>query len=198
MFTGFPQSVVTLTMLVTFYAVDFLLIARYDQSRQAEGSGRSWDYTLMIGVVVLILALQPALLPEIGLQITARWGLVMQGIGMICVMGSIMLHIWARLHLRQYYAERVEFQPAHELIDSGPYARIRHPVFTSFFGLVIGLVLVNPALPTALFAAYTWWDFSRAARAEEELLTAKLPGYAEYMTRTGRFLPPVLRTQRSK
>jgi protein-S-isoprenylcysteine O-methyltransferase Ste14 len=33
-------------------------------------------------------------------------------------------------------------------------------------------------------------DFPRAAHAEEVLLSEKLEGYADYMKRTGRFLPP--------
>ncbi len=198
MLTGIPQSVVTLTMLIIFYAVDFRLIARYDHRRQAAGSGRSWDYTLLIGAFVLFMALQPALLPWAGLQITTGWGLAVQGIGLVLLLGAIVLHIWARLHLRQFYAERVEIQPGHELVDTGPYAHIRHPVFTSFFGLATGLVLINPALPTVLFAAYTWWDFSRAARAEEVLLATNLPGYADYMARTGRFLPPLLHPRKDR
>jgi hypothetical protein len=65
-------------------------------------------------------------------------------------------------HLRQFYAERVELQREHQLIDSGPYATVRHPVFTSFFLFAGGLLLINPALPSALVFAYTLWDFSRA------------------------------------
>ncbi len=96
---------------------------------------------------------------------------------------------WARVHLRQFYAERVELQPGHQLVCSGPYARVRHPLFLSYFMLAFGVLLVNPALPTLAIVIYALWDFTRAARQEEQLLAANLPGYAEYMARTGRFLP---------
>jgi protein-S-isoprenylcysteine O-methyltransferase Ste14 len=38
-------------------------------------------------------------------------------------------------------------------------------------------------------AAYTFWDFSRAAKQEETLLGERLPGYGGYMERTPRFVP---------
>jgi protein-S-isoprenylcysteine O-methyltransferase Ste14 len=55
--------------------------------------------------------------------------------------------------------------------------------------MVIGLFLVNPALTTLAMLIYTFWDFTRAARQEEELLSKSLPDYAAYMARTARFLP---------
>jgi protein-S-isoprenylcysteine O-methyltransferase Ste14 len=66
---------------------------------------------------------------------------------------------------------------------------VRHPIITSFFGLVIGLFLINPAIPTLLLILYTFWDFSKAARREEILLSKSLPDYQAYLDRTPRFLP---------
>ncbi|NTW11851.1 MAG: hypothetical protein HGA30_00900, partial [Anaerolineales bacterium] len=42
---------------------------------------------------------------------------------------------------------------------------------------------------------YTIWDFTRAARQEEDLLTRTLPGYADYALRTPRFLPRLRRSR---
>jgi protein-S-isoprenylcysteine O-methyltransferase Ste14 len=55
--------------------------------------------------------------------------------------------------------------------------------------LIIGLLLINPAIPTLLMVIYTFWDFSRAARQEEELLSRDVPGYAGYMAQTPPFFP---------
>jgi protein-S-isoprenylcysteine O-methyltransferase Ste14 len=132
---------------------------------------------------------QPALLPGLGFSTSARWGAALQGAGVLLLAAGLGLHAWARAHLRHYYAERVELQPGHQIVDSGPYRYVRHPVFTSFFLTVTGLVLVNPAVPTVLLALYAYWDFGRAAHQEEALLSSTLPGYAEYMARTSRFLP---------
>jgi len=189
MLTGVPQSAATLLAILLFYAMDFVLIRRYDKQRQANGSGRAWDFTLFIFLLGAFLVLQPIILPSLSYRTDATWGLIVQSLGAFLILAALVLHIWSRVHLRHYYAERVEIQPGHQVIDSGPYKLMRHPVITSFFGIATGLFLINPALTTLAALLYTIWDFTRAARQEEDLLTRTLPGYADYALRTPRFLP---------
>ena len=189
MLTGIPQSAATLVTIILFYTMDFFLIRRYDRQRSASGSGRAWDFTFFIFSMVAILILQPMLLPILGFRTTSSWGLFIQLLGIVLILDSLALHIWSRAHLGHYYAERVEVQPEHKVIDTGPYRLMRHPVITSFFGISAGLFLINPALTTVAALAYAIWDFTRAAQQEEDLLTRTLPGYADYARRTPRFLP---------
>lgn len=195
MLIGIPQSAATFITILLFYTVDFLLIRRYDKQRQGSGSGRAWDFTLFIFLLAAVLILQPILLPALSYRTAARWGLIPQLAGAFLILTAIALHIWARAHLRHYYAERVEVQPGHQVIDTGPYKLMRHPVITSFFGIAAGLFLLNPALTTLAALLYTIWDFTRAARQEEDLLTRTLPGYADYARRTPRFLPRLTRSR---
>ena len=189
MLLGIPQAIATLLTIVLFYLMDFSLIRRYDRQRQASGSGRAWDFTFFIFATVAVLVLQPVLLPVLSLRTTALWGLFIQICGALLILGALALHIWSRVHLQQFYAERVEVQPEHKVIDTGPYQLMRHPVITSFFGIATGLFLINPALTTFAVLLYTIWDFTGAAKQEEDLLTRTLHGYAEYAQRTPRFLP---------
>jgi protein-S-isoprenylcysteine O-methyltransferase Ste14 len=189
MIIGIPQSIATLLTIILFYAMDFILIRRYDKKRQATGSGRAWDFTFFIFAMVAVLVLQPVLLPWLSFTTTEPWGLWIQVLGVIVIVLSLGLHYWSRVHLQQYYAERVEVQPEHKVINTGPYALMRHPVITSFFGIATGLFLINPALTTLFALAYTIWDFSRAALQEEDLLSRTLPGYADYARHTPRYLP---------
>ena len=195
MLLGTSQSIATLLAILLFYAMDFVLIRRYDKKRQASGSGRSWDFTFFIFVTVTVLVLQPVLFPQISLRTAETWGLLLQILGVMTILASLALHIWSRFHLQQFYAERVEVQPEHQVINTGPYALMRHPVITSFFGIATGLFLINPALITLAVLLYTIWDFGRAAHQEEELLTQTLPGYAAYARLTPRFLPRLRRSR---
>ena len=191
MLTGIFQSIITLLTVGFFYVIDSLLIRYYDRQRQASGSGRAWDFTLFIFAMVAVLVLQPILLPIISFRTVQPWGLAIQVLGVLIILTSFALHIWSRVHLRHFYAERVEIQPEHKVIDTGPYALVRHPVITSFFGIATGLFLINPALTTLAALLYTVWDFVHAAKDEEDLLAKTLPGYADYARRTPRFLPRV-------
>jgi len=195
MLIGIPQAAATLLTILAFYAMDFTLIRRYDRQRQASGSGRAWDFTLFIFIMVAVLVLQPIFLPKLSLHIPGTWGLYIQLVGVLTVITALALHIWSRVHLQHYYAERVEVQPEHKVINTGPYALMKHPVITSFFGIASGLFLINPALTTLAALLYTIWDFTRAAKQEEELLSKTLPGYADYARQTPRFLPRLRRSR---
>jgi protein-S-isoprenylcysteine O-methyltransferase Ste14 len=193
MFIGIPQAAATLLTIIIFYTMDFTLIRRYDKQRQASGSGRAWDFTFFIFLMVILLVLQPIVFPIASFHTTRVWGLFIQFIGILMIGAALALHFWSRVHLQHYYAERVEIQPEHRVIDTGPYALMKHPIITSFFGMAIGLFFVNPSIATLATLLYTIWDFTRAAQQEEDLLSKSLPGYADYARRTPRFLPRVWR-----
>jgi protein-S-isoprenylcysteine O-methyltransferase Ste14 len=197
MFGGIYQSAVTLGMILAFYIGDVWLMRRFDPSR-AEGSSRSWSWTLFSLSMAAIVVLQPVVLPWLGLHTEAAWGLWMQALGLALISSGLALHWWARWHLGQFYGERVEFQSGQHLVEGGPYAYVRHPIYTSFFLCIVGLLLVNPALTTLLVTVYFFWDFPRAACKEEVLLSQNLPGYSEYMARTPRYLPSLRQLLESK
>lgn len=189
MLTSVYQSAVVMMTGVVYYTVDFWLMHRYDQLRYEEGSGRSWGYTGVMITALALIAAQPMLLPSLKVHITGTWGVAMQVVGIAVLIMAFSLHWWARAHLRQFYVEDIVFQEGHTLVNTGPYRHVRHPTFTSFLMIALGLLLVNPALPTLLATLYAFWDFCRAAKKEEALLCEKLDGYANYVRRTGRFLP---------
>lgn len=189
MLVGLAQSLAIFFIMLAFYVIDVLAFRRYDRQRTANGRGRSWDFTLLALAACALLILRPILLPWLGLHIKAAWGLAVQAAGLLLAICALGLNAWGRAHLRQFYAERVEVQPGHQVITTGPYAWVRHPLITSFFGLILGLFLIDPAVTTLLGMIYTFWDFGRAARQEEKLLAEALPEYRDYMARTPRFLP---------
>lgn len=194
MFTGVYQSLAILVVVLGFYGVDFWLMARYDTQRST-GTGRAWDFTLMVLAALAVLILQPVLLPALSLYIPGVAGWVLQLLGVLSVLAGLALYVWSRLHLQHFYAERVEVQPQHRVVDNGPYALVRHPVFSGFFLIITGLLLITLSLPMLLMALYTYWDFSRAAMQEEALLSQELPEYSAYMQRTARFVPALRRQQ---
>jgi len=195
MITGVYQSAPMLVMIVAFYIMDFMMMHRYSKEREQAKTGRAWDYTLFSLAVTLLLILQPIFLPFLGLSTSAKWGLVIQALGVILILLAFGLHLWARLHLRQFYAERVEVIPEHYVVESGPYALVRHPIICSFFTFAMGLFLINPALTTLAVLIYTFWDFGHAAIKEEELLSKEVPGYTSYMKKVPRFWPIFNRAQ---
>jgi protein-S-isoprenylcysteine O-methyltransferase Ste14 len=176
---------------IAFYIGDFLLMHRFDRQRTDPGSGRSWGYTIFVIVAFGLMVAQPLTVPGLGLQLMGSLGAVTFGAGLALVALGLALYFWARWHLGHYYVEDVVVQNDHRVVDTGPYATIRHPAFTSFFLVAGGFLLINPSALTLAAAVYTLTDFVGAAKREEQLLCEEVPGYEAYMGRTGRFLPPL-------
>jgi protein-S-isoprenylcysteine O-methyltransferase Ste14 len=191
MVKGLYLSLILLSIVLVFFTIDFWYMSRYDRERET-GKGWSWDYTLLILTMTAVIILQPYFFAWLGWTTPLFWGFVIQIIGCLLAVLSFIVHIWARHHLKHFYTERVEIQHRHQVINTGPYAMVRHPIITTFFGLAIGVFLINPSLPTLLMLLYTFWDFFHAAQQEEELLSKTLPEYAAYMEKTPRFLPRII------
>jgi protein-S-isoprenylcysteine O-methyltransferase Ste14 len=189
MISGINLAVLLAAIVLSFFIMNFYFMSRYDALRPQQRKGWSWKYTLQVLAMSLLVILQPVLVPGMAWRTDAAAGLAIQSLGLALVAASLGLHVWARVHLGKYYVERVEVQPGHQLIDSGPYGLMRHPIITSFLGLAAGFFLLNPAVTTALVLIYTFWDFSHSAGREERLLLKTVPGYADYMDRVPRFLP---------
>jgi|HubBroStandDraft_3_1064219.scaffolds.fasta_scaffold71321_2 protein-S-isoprenylcysteine O-methyltransferase Ste14 len=109
----------------------------------------------------------------------------------LCAFG-IGLAIWARSHLGRNWGMPMARKESPELITSGPYAAVRHPIYTGIFIAMLGsAIAVSPfwLIPLALFGIY----FVYSACKEEKLMLAQFPQqYPQYMSRTKMFVPLVL------
>jgi protein-S-isoprenylcysteine O-methyltransferase Ste14 len=109
------------------------------------------------------------------------------------VLAGAAFTIWARVTLGRNWSAEVTFKQDHELIESGPYALARHPIYTGLivmalgtainYGRVIGFVLL-----LAICGA-VWWK----AREEERIMSRHFPAaYAAYKLRVRAIIPFVL------
>ncbi len=76
-----------------------------------------------------------------------------------------------------------------ELVESGIYRRIRHPIYTAVLSGALGVALAHGHAAALLIALVLVAFFTSKSLYEERLLRAAYPQYTDYMTRTGRFLP---------
>ena len=75
------------------------------------------------------------------------------------------------------------------LVEHGPYAHIRHPIYAGLLLEFAGLVLVRPTQASGLACVIGVAWVHIQARCEEMDLLQRLPVYREYMKRVPRFLP---------
>lgn len=153
----------------------------------------SWFATaapFFITAVVLILGLfdivQPMYQPD-GLLLTA-----MQILAVVVAVASItLIGLTIGVHRVPLALWHQEYDAPVELVTWGPYARIRHPFYTSFLLAFLAAILVLPHYLTLLTWAYSSVTLTLTAKREERRLMASAYGdqYIHYYRRSGRFLP---------
>lgn len=80
---------------------------------------------------------------------------------------------------------------ARTLVQHGPYATVRHPLYLGELVAMLGLALtLGGSWPLVLWAVLVGLQAYRAVQ-EERLLRANLPDYADYQSRTARVVPGV-------
>ena len=81
-------------------------------------------------------------------------------------------------------------QRQHVLAVSGPYARVRHPQYVAFIGIMFGFLLQWPTLVTVVLFPVLVFMYVRLARTEEQWALAEFGEvYRRYMTSTSAFFP---------
>jgi len=112
-----------------------------------------------------------------------------QAIGVILAAVGVACAIWARVHLGKNWGMPMSIKEDPELVMSGPYAYVRHPIYTGVLLVVIGSACVFGLwwlLALILYAPY----FIYSARTEEKIMRAKFPDqYPDYMKRTKMLIP---------
>jgi len=78
----------------------------------------------------------------------------------------------------------------HELIRSGPYRSIRHPIYTGILLALLGTAVQIGQVRSLLAFVVAWLCFYFKARREESFLREEFGDrFAEHIGRTGMFLP---------
>lgn len=76
-----------------------------------------------------------------------------------------------------------------DLIQTGIYHFIRHPLYTSVSSITFGWALLRASAPALGVALALAWFFDAKARREEHWLRRQFPDYADYAQRVCRFIP---------
>jgi protein-S-isoprenylcysteine O-methyltransferase Ste14 len=113
-------------------------------------------------------------------------------LGAFLLIVGIGFAIWARVHLGQYWSGHVTLKPGHRLIRSGPYALVRHPIYTGILLAVIGSAIAVDRYSGALAVVIVAETFVRKLRIEERWLTEEFGDeYVKYRREVKALVPGV-------
>jgi protein-S-isoprenylcysteine O-methyltransferase Ste14 len=149
----------------------------------------SWATRLLTIALTLpaavLLAVPESWLPESWLHgFGARFlpdTMIVYWLGLLIVIAGLAFAIWARVYLGRNWSGTVTVKENHELICSGPYAIVRHPIYTGLLVAMFGTVIVfgewrGLVALCFLIAAYLF-KFRREERFMMESFPDAYPGY---------------------
>ena len=111
-------------------------------------------------------------------------------LGATLTAAGLLFSIWARHHLGKFWSARVALKQDHELIRSGPYAYVRHPIYSGLFIALIGTALVIGEWRALLAVLLVFLAHMDKARREEKLLAEQFgEAFATYRAETGWLFP---------
>jgi protein-S-isoprenylcysteine O-methyltransferase Ste14 len=116
-------------------------------------------------------------------------GPLLQGIGLTLWIAGLALAVWARLYIGRNWGMPMSRREDPDLVTTGPYLFIRHPIYT---GLIVALI--GTALTISLFglivAAVVAVFFAFSATREEKFLAGQFPdAFPAYKAGTKMLIP---------
>jgi protein-S-isoprenylcysteine O-methyltransferase Ste14 len=84
---------------------------------------------------------------------------------------GILFSVWARLHLGRNWSATVTIKDEHELIATGPYRFVRHPIYTGLLVAIVGTAVARGDWQAVLAVAIAFWALWRKLKIEERWLT---------------------------
>ena len=117
---------------------------------------------------------------------------ILEVVGLILLAAGLGLAVWARIYLGGNWGMPMTERAEPELVTSGPYRFVRHPIYSGLLLALLGTALATNLywlIALALAGAY----FIYSATVEERLMTTSFPaGYASYKAHTKMLIPFVL------
>lgn len=111
-------------------------------------------------------------------------------IGLAVLLAGVAFAIWARVHLGRNWSGTVTVKEDHELIRSGPYAHVRHPIYTGLITALIGTAICSGTLRAALGVAIITAALVIKSRTEERFMRETFPGqYQNYSDEVPALVP---------
>lgn len=131
-------------------------------------------------LIFLVALLLPALDVRFGWSSVPAWVCVLA----LAVFLAAYVFVLSVFKANRYASRIVEVQPGQQVIDTGPYAIVRHPMYAAQLVMFPAFMLALGSWWAALLSAGIVFPLASRIRNEEAVLRRDLPGYQAYCDRT--------------
>lgn len=111
-------------------------------------------------------------------------------IGFALFLAGLAIAVWARMSLGQYWSDKIVLKVDHQLVRAGPYARMRHPIYSGVLLSVAGSALVVDEWRGVLAFLLLLTNYTVKAKREDKILAESFPiDFADHKRSAGFLLP---------
>jgi protein-S-isoprenylcysteine O-methyltransferase Ste14 len=182
-----PMSVTRdLWILFCLYWLVFALNRKRTKKRETWRERLSYTLPVIFAFWLLFGAIPSPILQQrvIPQSATIEW------LGVAITACGVGIAFWARWHLGANWSGVVTLKEGHELIRTGPYRSIRHPIYTGILLAFLGTVITCGRVNALIALPIVWLSFYFKARREESFLAQEFgPGFSDHQRQTGMFFP---------
>jgi protein-S-isoprenylcysteine O-methyltransferase Ste14 len=176
---------------IVFVVYWFISAQRVKATAEKQSLLSALRHRLLVGFGWWLLAFQ-RFPPPLNLPVTPRTELT-QGIGTALCVAGLLVTIWARRTLAGNWSSDVTFKQGHELMRTGPYRFVRHPIYSGLllmcFGSALDMGQVHGWTGLVLVFLGFWVKLSQ----EEKLLLRHFPdAYPVYRKEVKALVPFIL------
>lgn len=170
-------------------AVWLLLAFRNKRTQARPGGAARFAYNVLT-ILSYSLMFNPRLWPAALRQQWLAYHPGAEALGAALTVAGATLAIWARFSIGANWSGVVTLKENHELIRSGPYAYVRHPIYSGLILAMAGTALVNRSWAGLAAVVVLTIAFVFKSRFEERLMQSTFGAeYDVYRHRSGAFLP---------
>ena len=189
----YPLVLNIISVCWILFAVIWLLAAfATKQTVYKESRAQRLRYTIPILLGGFLLAKGHRLSDPLNHRVIPQVAALAWSGAVLCVAG-LAFCIWARFTLGRNWSGLVTLKGGHELIISGPYALVRHPIYTGLLTMFVATVTVVGHVAGIIAMPFVLVSFWIKLRHEERLMLKQFPNeYAAYQQRVKRIIPFIL------
>ena len=157
-------------------------------AKSANRSGRAAYVATRVVLVVVIHLLSRLHIFRSRVALHAPWLLAL---GLVLFFAGLGLAVWARLYIGRNWGMPMSQKQDPELVTTGPYSKVRHPIYTGIISAMIGTALALSLLWLTV-AAILGGYFIFSATREEKYMASQFPATYPAYKRTTRMLIPYI------
>jgi protein-S-isoprenylcysteine O-methyltransferase Ste14 len=112
--------------------------------------------------------------------------------GFALVLAGFGFAIWARVHLGAYWSGTISLKIRHRVVKTGPYAKIRHPIYTGILTATLGAAIAQGGWAGVAGLAMLALAFAVKLKREEKVLLEQFgEEYQDYKRQSRALIPGI-------